>query len=34
MNKLMNSSMFGLAPITPSQTLVGNDEELRGVENV
>ena len=27
MNKLMSSSMFGLAPIAPSQTLVSNDEE-------
>jgi hypothetical protein len=33
MNKLMNSSMFGLAPIAPSQTLVCNDEERPGVEN-
>ena len=33
MNKLMSSSMFGLAPIAPSQTLVSNDEERPGVEN-
>ena len=33
MNKLMSSSMFGLAPIAPSQTLVCNDEERPGVEN-
>ena len=33
MNRLMSSSMFGLAPIAPSQTLVSNDEERQGVEN-
>jgi hypothetical protein len=33
MNRLMSSSMFGLAPIAPSQTLVSNDEERPGVEN-
>ena len=33
MNKLMSSSMFGLAPIAPSQTLVSNDEERPGGEN-
>jgi hypothetical protein len=33
MNKLMSSSMLGLAPIAPSQTLDGNDEERPGVEN-
>jgi hypothetical protein len=33
MNKLMSSSMFGLAPIAPSQTLVSYDEERPGVEN-
>jgi hypothetical protein len=33
MNKLMSSSMFGLAPIAPSQTLGCNDEERPGVEN-
>ena len=33
MNKLMNSSMLGLAPIAPSQTLVRNDEERLGIEN-
>jgi hypothetical protein len=25
--------MFGLAPIAPSQTLVGDDEERQGVAN-
>jgi hypothetical protein len=33
MNRLMSSSMFGLAPIAPSQTLVGDDEERPGVAN-
>jgi hypothetical protein len=33
MNRLMSSSMFGLAPIAPSQTLISNDEERPGVEN-
>ena len=33
MNRLMSSSTFGLAPIAPSQTLVGNDEERPGIEN-
>jgi hypothetical protein len=33
MNRLMNSSMLGLAPIAPSQTLVSNDEERPAVEN-
>ena len=32
MNKLMSSSMFGLAPIAPSQTLVCNDEERPATE--
>jgi len=32
-NKLMNASMVGLAPIAPSQTLVSDDEERLGVEN-
>jgi hypothetical protein len=32
-NKLMNASMLGLAPIAPSQTLVSDDEERPGVEN-
>ena len=33
MNRLMSSSMFGLAPIAPSQTLVSNDEERPGAYN-
>jgi hypothetical protein len=33
MNKLMSSSMLGLAAIAPSQTLASNDEERPGVEN-
>ena len=33
MNRLMSSSMFGLAPIAPSQTLVGDDEERPSVAN-
>ena len=33
MNKLMSSSMFGLAPIAPSQTVVSNDEERPGAKN-
>ena len=33
MNKLMSSSMLGLAPIAPSQTLISNDEEPPRVEN-
>jgi hypothetical protein len=33
MNRLMSSSMFGLAPIAPSQTLVSNDEERPRLEN-
>jgi hypothetical protein len=33
MNKVMSSSMLGLAPIAPSQTLSSDDEERPGVEN-
>ena len=33
MNKLMNSSMLGLTPIAPSQTLSSDDEERPGIEN-
>ena len=32
MNKLMNSSMLGLAPIAPTETLISNGERT-GVEN-
>src|SRR5262245_61454463 len=33
MNKLMNSSMLGLAPIAPSQTRISDGEERPGVED-
>ena len=32
MNRLMSSSMLGLAPIAPTETLISDDEERPGRE--